>query len=123
MCLWFFENHLFEIIEDLTLNERRYLLYMHDGAPPHFNRKFRNWLSNHYPNQQNDRGAETPIHWPLRSCDLNPLNYTVLSYVKDKVYATEVNSGQDLQNRIEHHFNDLIADPQPFRKKDRIVYW
>lgn len=116
MYLDFLNNHLFEILEDLTLNERRSLFFMHDGAPPHFDRRCRNWLSNHYPNRWIGRGAEAPIHWPPRSCDLNPLDYTVWSYLKEKVYATEVNSRQELENRIQRHFNDLIADPQPFRR-------
>ncbi|CAG9827551.1 unnamed protein product [Diabrotica balteata] len=103
-------QHLFKVnvwaatldLEDLTLNERISLFFMHDGAPPHFDRRCRNWLSNHFPNRWIGRCAESPIHWPPRSCDFNPLDYAVWSYIKEKVYATDVNSRQEFQERIQH---------------------
>ena len=46
---------------------------MHDRAPVHFALTVRNWLNQHFPNRWIGRGG--PILWPVRSPDLNPLDF------------------------------------------------
>ena len=46
---------------------------MHDGAPPHFSRVARQFLSLHFANKW--IGSGSTIAWPARSPDLNPLDF------------------------------------------------
>ena len=40
----FLQNHLPELLEDVPLNIRQNLYFMHDGAPPHFRKTVREYL-------------------------------------------------------------------------------
>ncbi|XP_023312720.1 uncharacterized protein LOC111692828 [Anoplophora glabripennis] len=112
----FLDNRLFPLLEDLPLDLRRNMFFMHDGAPPHFSLQVRRWLNEHFPNRWIGRGADAPIHWPPRSPDLNPLDFVVWSLVKEKVYSSEINSIEELQARVENNLRMLIQEPQPFKE-------
>lgn len=112
----FLRNSLFEIIEDdIPLLARNNYYFMHDGAPPHFTRVCREWLHENFPERWIGRGADAPIHWPPRSPDLNPLDYVVWSYAKQKVYETETNSAEHLRQKIVDAFNNLKDDSEPLK--------
>jgi hypothetical protein len=83
---------------------RRYI-FQQDGAPAH-------------------RAGETQMlcrvlmsdfiaeeFWPPNSADLNPLDYRVWEYVKEKVYATAPRNMQDLEARIRTAWTEM---PQKF---------
>ncbi|GFT12075.1 uncharacterized protein TNCV_726611 [Trichonephila clavipes] len=55
-----------------------------------------------------------PVNWPPRSCDLTPLDYFLLVYVKSLVYADKPQTLDHLEDNIRH----VIADirPQMFEK-------
>lgn len=107
----FLDNILHDILEDIPLQIRRNMFFMHDGATPHYTRICRRWLHEHFPDRWIGRGADAPIHWPARSCDLNPMDFTVWSYLKSKVYNTPINTVNELRDKIEQVFTDLQNDP------------
>lgn len=108
-----FLNDVFnQFIEDIPLRRRQRLWFMHDGAPPHYGRQPRQWLGHHFPNRWIGRGVDAPIHWPARSPDLNPLDFSVWGQIKDKVYATPVDTPEDLRRRIENTFEQLSNQPR-----------
>lgn len=91
-------NVLEQVIDEMPLNIRRNMFYMHDGAPAHFARNVREWLDEHFPNRWIGRGG--PILWPARSPDLNPLDFFVWGFIKDKVYATPPQNADEVRGRI-----------------------
>lgn len=94
----FLEEELGPLLEDVPLEVRRQMFFMHDGAPAHFSRIARTFLNAHYPNRW--IGRMGPIAWPARSPDLNPLDFFLWGYLKMQVYATPVSNIQVLRDRI-----------------------
>lgn len=87
-----------EMEENLPLALITRLIYMHDGAPPHTAIRARNWLDAHFPNRW--IGRYGPIAWPPRSPDLNPLDFFLWGFIKDKVYQTPPINTEDVRERI-----------------------
>lgn len=108
----FLRNTFYEFVEDIPLQLRETLWFMHDGAPPHYGREPRHWLNDHFPNRWIGRGIDAPIHWPPRSPDLNPLDFTIWGQIKEKVYSTPVDTLEDLRNRIEQAFQQSLHQPR-----------
>lgn len=73
LYLEFLQNTLQDLLEDLPIETRRNMYFMHYGAPPHFSVAVREHLSNVYPNCW--IGREGPIAWPPRSPNLTPLDF------------------------------------------------
>ena len=46
------------------------------------------------------------LNWPPRSCDLTPLDFFLWGYVKDKVYADNPQSIQELKEKIRAVIDD-----------------
>lgn len=99
--LHFLEHTLPELLEDVDLQTRGNMWYMHDGAPAHFSLEVRRFLSNRFPRRWIGRGQEAPINWPARSPDLNMLDFYFWGYMKTKVYATHVRTPEELWERIQ----------------------
>lgn len=106
----FLSTRFHEFLEDIPLARRGTLWYMHDGAPPHYSRQCRRWLNEHFPNRWIGRGNDAPINWPPRSPDLNPMDFTVWGQMKEKVYSVAINNEEQLRQRIENAFNDLMVE-------------
>lgn len=98
--LHFLQTILIECLDDLPLNLRQDMLFMQDGAPPHFSLPVRNYLNTHFPDRWIGRGG--PIPWPARSPDFNPLDFCVWGYLKSLVYEDQINTREDLMQRIEN---------------------
>ena len=67
----FLEEELPVLLENVPLNLRYQMYFMHDGAPAHFSVIARQYLDTVYPNRWIGRGGAQP--WPPRSPDLNSL--------------------------------------------------
>lgn len=52
-------------------------------------------------------GRYGPVRWPARSPDLTPLDFFLWGHIKNEVYSTEVDTVDDLRNRIIISFNKL----------------
>lgn len=105
--LQFLQGHLNDLLEDVPVETRYQMWYMHDGAPPHFDILVRQHLTNTFGDRWIGRGG--PFLWPPRSPDLNPLDFFFWGYLKGLVYATPVNSREELIQRIIHH-SDVIRN-------------
>ena len=101
----FLRHNLPVLLEEVPLNVRQRMWFLHDGAPPHFARQVRQHLDEVFPERWIGRGG--PVGWPPRSPDLNPLDFYFWGHIKTMVYVTEVNSEQELRNRI-HAAADVI---------------
>ena len=84
--LQFLQEELPELLEDVPLDVRRRMWFQHDGAPVHSTRIVRDWLDQRFPGRWIGRGG--PVSWPLRSPDLNPLDFFLWGHVKAYVYTT-----------------------------------
>ncbi|EFN63727.1 hypothetical protein EAG_00069, partial [Camponotus floridanus] len=76
----FLEESLPELLEDVPLATRNAMWFMHDGAPAHFSRIAREFLTATYGDRWIGRGGSHL--WPARSPDLNPLDYFLWGYLK-----------------------------------------
>lgn len=81
------------------------MIFQHDGCPAHYHRNIREWLDQHFPNRWIGRGG--PMPWPARSPDLTPLDFYVWGYMKETVYAVELNFRVQLVERIQMAAQEL----------------
>ena len=80
----------------MAVRERMWI--QHDGAPPHFSVDVRKHLNAVFPYIWILRGS--PIPWPARSSDLNPLHYFLWEYLKSLVFEIPVETDMELVARI-----------------------
>lgn len=63
----------------------RTALFQHDGAPPHYSLRARDFLSQHFT-EERVIGRGYGVAWPPRSPDLSPLDYYLWGMLKARVY-------------------------------------
>lgn len=95
--LHFLQNSLPGLLENVPLYIRQVMWFLHDSAPAHFSRLVRNHLNLEFPHRWVGRNGL--IAWPPPN--LNSCNFFLWGYMKTLVYANEVNTVQELQNRIQ----------------------
>lgn len=105
--LEFLQEDFFNLVENIPLNLRQNMWLQLDGAPAHFAQPVRNWLNETFPGRWIGRGAA--VSWPPRSPDLNPLDFFLWGFIKNRVYATEVVNLQQLEERIRAAFAEVNA--------------
>lgn len=104
--LEFLQNDLPELLAELPiLNEYRPIVFQNDGCPAHWRLTVREYLNDVFPNSW--IGRDGPIPWPPRSPDLTPLDFYVWGRAKGLVYATEIETRDDLVQRIEAAFDTI----------------
>lgn len=81
----FLENDLPLLLEDIPLQIRRTMFFLHDGAPAHYGRGVTNFLNKQYPNRWIDYGG--PFAWPPQSPDLNPLDFFMWGHMKTLTHS------------------------------------
>ncbi|GJQ73228.1 hypothetical protein Trydic_g1110, partial [Trypoxylus dichotomus] len=97
--LHFLANKLPELLENVPLNVRRDMWFLHDGTSPHFERKVRQYLRDLFQKRRITRKGH--VQWPARSPDLNPVNFYLWERMKQLVYGEgEVNNELEMQERI-----------------------
>lgn len=120
---YFFEN---EAGETVTVNGLRYrtmindflwpelddidvddVYFQQDGATCHTSNDTIALLREKFPGRVISRRGDR--NWPPRSCDLTPLDFFLWGYMKDKVYANNPQTIQDLKDGI----REVIEDIQP----------
>jgi hypothetical protein len=69
----FLQNELSVLLDDVPLQVRRDMWYLHDGAPAHSARAVKNWLNANLENRWIGRNG--PVLWPARSPDLNSRDF------------------------------------------------
>lgn len=113
-------NFLRTVVPDLLVAanvNRRGLFFQHDGAPPHFYQQVRQYLDEQFPNRWIGRGG--PHAWPPRSPDLTVLDYYLWGHMKQIVYSEEVNTREELRQRIVEASNQIRNDGETIRKAVR----
>lgn len=109
----FLQNELQALLEDVPLNVRIQMYYLHDGAPAHFARQVRQYLDETFP--QRWIGRSGPVNWPPRSPDLTPLDYCLWGWLKNEVYKVKVDNRDALINRIRNAANDIRENHEAIR--------
>ncbi|GBN84394.1 hypothetical protein AVEN_142057-1 [Araneus ventricosus] len=98
------QHHQFK---DLPLSDLRNVWFQHDGAPPHRVSSVQQHIRDTF--QQQVIGYGGSVECPPRSPDLNPLDFFLWGYIKQRVYATPSLTLQELRNRI----TDACASVSP----------
>lgn len=114
--LEFLQNILPILLDNADVNVGG-MYFQHDGASPHFRVIVRDFLNDNFPNNWIGRGG--PHNWPARGPDFNPIDYHVWGYLKSKVYSTEINTREELLQRIEDACEELKNDQAMIRKSIR----
>ena len=79
------------------------LIFMQDGAPPHYAKNVRDWLNKKFKNRWIGRGSDEDsrvLAWPPRSPDLTPCDFFMWGYVKSIVYHKNYKTIEELQDSI-----------------------
>lgn len=114
--LVFLQEVLPELLEeadppvDLLVNH----WFQHDGCPAHFGRDVRAYLDAAYPDRWIGRGG--PVAWPARSPDLTPPDFFLWGTMEAQVYATPVESREDLVARVVMAGEQVRQDPGVFAR-------
>uniref|UniRef100_A0A2H1WKC1 SFRICE_041649 n=1 Tax=Spodoptera frugiperda TaxID=7108 RepID=A0A2H1WKC1_SPOFR len=89
-----------------------------DGAPAHFALSVRQYLNEVFPRWFGRSGT---VAWPPRSPDLTPCDYHLWGWLKQKVYFVEVNTREELRERIRIAADELRSDPALLRRATRQI--
>ena len=81
------------------------LIFMQDGAPPHFAITVHAWLDQHFSGKW--MGQHRPHKWPTRSPDLTSCDFYLWGYTKEKVYKTKPCTFEELEIRIQQVLNAI----------------
>ncbi|GFT34678.1 uncharacterized protein TNCV_1536141 [Trichonephila clavipes] len=93
------------------------LWFQQDGATCHTARATIDLLKDTFGDRLISRFG--PVNWPPRSCDLTPLVYFLLGYVKSLVYADKPQTLDHLEDNIRR----VIADIRPQMLEKVIENW
>lgn len=119
----FLLNELPLLLEEVPINVRRDMWFMHDGAPPHFSRIARHLLSQ--PRFFGNRwiGRAGPVAWPPRSPDLNPIDFFLWGHCKALVYEQgPLQNVEELRRRIIRAFNEIRNTDGIFHRVNHSMY-
>ena len=94
------------------LGIRTTMVFMQDGAPPHFRKTVRQWLNQKFPERWMGREGSiaipTPFTWPPYSPDLTPCDFFLWGHIKAIVYADGVPANlEELKQRIQQAFEEM----------------
>jgi len=112
------QNNLVDFLEDVPIATRQNMWFQLDGCPAHFGLNVRQYLDSNFP-QWIGRGG--PVAWPPRSPDLTPLDFFLWGAMKAKVYASIVNSREELLQRIQAVANEIRTTPGVLKRSTQSV--
>jgi hypothetical protein len=98
------QQQLFPALEQLANFDS--IIFMQDGAPPHWSLSVRNWLAASFPERWMGRGSPN-LPWPPYSPDLTPCDFFLWGWIKSRVYREPVADVGELRQRIEEAFMEL----------------
>ncbi|GFY20564.1 transposable element Tc3 transposase [Trichonephila clavipes] len=94
-------------IHELHNHDVQELWFQQDGAPCHTTRATSDLLKDTFDDHL--ISSFGPVNWPPRSCDLTPLDYFLLRYIKSLIYADKPQTLDHLEDNIRR----VIADIRP----------
>lgn len=101
----FLSNELPVLLEEVDLITRHQMWLQHDGAPAHYHRIVRDYLTEAFADQWIGRGG--PVSFPARSPDLTPLDFFLWGDVKQKVYREKPTTEENMRQRITAAFRSI----------------
>lgn len=101
------DSFLWPKVTELHLSTR--LMFMQDGAPPHWKKEVRQWLEQHFPQRWMGR-ASPNMPWPPRSPDMTPCDFFLWGFIKSRVYRTQPTNMADLKAKIAAAFKEVTPD-------------
>ncbi|KAL0881325.1 hypothetical protein ABMA27_001206 [Loxostege sticticalis] len=107
------QRDLPELLLNVPVWSRRYMYFMHDGAPAHFSLRVRAYLDEAFQGRWIGRGSV--IRWPPRSPDLTPMDFHVWGRAKDLVYGNDghtIRTVEQLRARIVSAFDVMSSEPE-----------
>ena len=100
------------LIPEIYQMNNNHLIFLQDGAPPHYVNIVRDLLNTTFPGRW--IGRRGPYDWPARSPDLTPCDFFLWGWAKDKVYRREPRTIDELEDAI----HDVISNvPVEFLRK------
>jgi hypothetical protein len=112
--LQFIRDTLPELLDEIPLEDRTSMWFMHDGAPAHFELNVRAELDRKF--QENWIGRGGPVPWPARSPDLNPLDYYLWGHLKSLVYSVPIENVDQLRERVFNCCQEIRELPGIFER-------
>ena len=94
------------------IDQGQAMIFMQDGAPPHYATSVRNFLNDEIPGRW--LGHRGPHEWPARSCDITPCDFFLWGWAKDEVYKRSPSNLQELEFEIR---DVLMNIPPEFLQK------
>ncbi|CAM1291471.1 Uncharacterised protein r2_g55 [Pycnogonum litorale] len=92
------------LLDELEANEHEQFIFQQDGAPPHWKRSVRAYLSENLSGRwigRADDGDNVLLKWPPRSPDLTPCDFFLWGYVKGLIYIPPLPTCvEELKKRI-----------------------
>ena len=109
----------------LTNDEKRNMVFMHDGAPTHWGIRVRTWLDQQFPQRWMGRGSPT-MPRPPRSPDITPCDFFLWGFIKSKVYGRPIQDITELKQQIVSAFHlvtsQMLANAfEDYRRRLRVV--
>lgn len=100
------KDYFYPLLQKKRIHNR--VIFQQDGAPPHYEKEVRAWLTKKFPGRWiGRRGA---IEWAPRSPDLSPVDFFLWGYLKQKVYSTEIPNMEILKQRIIEYTELIESD-------------
>ncbi|GBO03872.1 hypothetical protein AVEN_149986-1 [Araneus ventricosus] len=94
--------------EDLPLSDLRNVWFQHEDTPAHKVSSVQQYIRDTFQQQVIEYSG--CVEWPTRSPDLNPLDFFLWGYIKQRVYATSTSTLQELRNCITDACTSVLAD-------------
>lgn len=106
----FLENDLPRLLEEanVTQEEINHMWFAQDGAPPHRPQANIQKIQNIFGDRIIALGAN--VTWPPRSPDFNLLDFCIWGHVKEFVYAVEIQTIDQLRQRILDAFATITPE-------------
>ena len=107
-------HHMLEdfIIQEINQMNKDHVIFMQDGAPPHYANFVQDLLNNSFPGRW--IGRRGPYDWPACSPDLIPCDFFLWGCVKDQAYRRVPQTIDELEDAI----HDVISNvPLEFLRK------
>lgn len=96
------------VVRNMPEREALTAFYQMDGAPPHNTRIVGETLDQMFEDRWIANNG--PFLWPPRSPDLNPLDFFVWGYIKNKVYSDPVTTKDNMIDRIRRAFQSITPE-------------
>ena len=99
------EDYLWPELDELDIND---MWFQQNGATSHTARVTIDLLKGKFGERVISRNG--PVEWPLRSCDLTPLDFSLWGHIKSLVYANKPATLDDLKDNIEREIANVPVE-------------